>query len=285
MPFGTTQPLTAAADIMSRLVGVWYDCTQVAFGMAELGGGATPAIQLRSDGLYQAYTHEPNGGTSLATFDAPNAPSSTTGAYEVVDGSAKFGPGTFALQLHPSGSGAIYEGQVTLTTNPQELHFLSNGLEEVFTPAIAWSPRKGVCTCMNTSANPALEDDAVRLESAIAGKWMWCDGPGPFAGNMGIELGTDASWYALNEDDQGNVVRSTALYQHGIFSIVPSSETRTSGPLPLALRLNGGMNGPQDAQLLFFPKPRALLLAWFLSYSGKAGDTGTNDYQVLLPTP
>ena len=263
---GPAQAVTSAADVASRVVGLWYDCTHQAFGV-DGAGDDEQAIQLTSDGRYVSYGRDDSGtlvplGSPPGDPDLEDAGSPATatsgGTFTVVDGSATYGAGTYELQLHPE-TGGLFEGQVVITTSPAQLLFFpTNGTQEVFTPPLPLSPRAGVCSCLNTKATPAFEDDAVGLAKAIVGRWIWCAGDEAPVGNIGIEFATGNTWYELDEDQNGQVTRGTGDREHGAFSIGPtrSMGNIVMGPEPLTINLQA-----IETQLLYFANPRMLLFA------------------------
>jgi|CZKU01.1.fsa_nt_gi hypothetical protein len=291
-PQGSTAPVHSAADVAALLPGLWYDCDQKSFGI-DLVGDNVQAMQLTSDGRYVAYGLDessslvPLASASIGAGTQSDGGSTgpypgATGTYEVVDGSATYGPGAYALQLHPD-SGGLFEGQAIVSTGPVQLHFLpAHAAAQVLVPALPWSPRRGVCSCLNVVETSEYDDDAANLAKAIVGKWLWCAGSG--GGPMGIEFDGDGAWYVLNEDPEGNVTRSAANTAHGTFSIVKTAEQGVQGQdlglggaiLTIKLDPGGG------TQVLYFPNPRVLY------YSvGPVSLTGpyVNDYSILLPMP
>lgn len=296
---GPGQAVTSAADVASRIVGLWYDCGHGAFG-TNSGGAYETAVQLTNDGHYALYGLSSDGNhdttdTLVPLTPAPSdpepddggspVPGAAEGTFTVVDGSATYGAGTYELQLHPA-NGGLFKGQVVITTAPAQLLFFpTNGTEEVFTPPLPWSPRAGVCSCVNTTAAPSFEDDAVGLAKAIVGRWMWCAGGAPPVGNIGIEFATSNAWYELNEDQNGQVTRGTESGEHGTFSFVSTSSTKNpmAGPEPLTINLNGGSQGTQT-QLLYFANPRMLLFAVGISYNGAQPPVIANEY-ATFPMP
>jgi hypothetical protein len=290
---GPAQAVTSAADVASRIVGLWYDCTHQSFGV-DGPGDDEKAIQLTSDGRYVSYGSDASGtlvplGSPPGDPDLEDAGSpatATSGTFTVVDGSATYGAGTYELQLHPT-DGGLFKGEVVITTSPVQLLFLpTNGMKQVFTSPLPWSPRAGACSCVNTSANPAFEDDAVGLASAIVGRWIWCAGDGPPVGNIGIEFATGNTWYELDEDQSGQVTRGTGSLEHGTFSIEPTASLNLSmtGPEPLTVNLDQGSQG-METQLLYFANPRMLLFAVGTLISGGQPPVVTNNYSTCFPMP
>jgi hypothetical protein len=285
---GPVAAVSSPADVASLLVGTWYDCTHQAFGIDVSQEGQARAIQLTSDGQYLAYGMDDNLTLVPITqepgdprFDAGAATPSSTGTFTVVDGSATYGPGTYELQLRPA-DGGLFTGQVLVTTAPTQLHFLpTNQAEQIFTPAQPWSPRQGVCSCIDTTETAAFEGDPVGLANAILGKWMWCGGSESPFGNIGVEFAAGSTWYGLNEDASGIVTRDESALGHGTFQIVPTDSLNLGpagvGPEPLTVKLNEATQFTLT-QVLFFPNPRALLVG-----------TGTNGamevYSTCLPMP
>ncbi len=291
---GPTQAVTSAADVASRIVGLWSDCAHQSFGI-NVGISDELAVQLTSDGHYVLYGGDFDIGTLVPLF-APGNPepddggppvtASATGTFTVVDGSATYGAGTYELQLHPA-NGGLFKGQVLITTAPvQLLFFPTNGAEQVYTPPLPLSPRAGVCSCVNTTATPEFEDDAVGLANAIVGRWMWCASDAPPFGNIGIEFAAGNTWYELNEDQSGQVTRGTGILEHGTFSIKPTKSTGfQEGPEPLTVNLEQGSQQSIDTQLLYFANPRILLVA--TGTTGSAGQSSvlTNEYTTCFPMP
>jgi hypothetical protein len=288
---GPAQPVTSAADVASLLVGLWYDCTHKSFGI-DVDEEDHEAIQLTSDGHYVTY-----GGDSNWTLvplppvpddpdvDAGGVTLASTGTFTVVDGSATYGAGSYELQLHPA-NGGLFTGQVVVTTSPVQLHFFpTNGAEQVFTPPLPWSPRAGVCSCVNTTETPSFENDPVGLASAIVGRWLWCaGGSGPF-GNIGIEFAAGGAWYELNEDQSGNVARGTGSLEHGTFTVGPTSAPGSfgMGPEPLTVNLDQGSQST-STQVLYFANPRVLKVAVATGTTG-AGAPLQNIYTTCFPMP
>jgi len=277
-PSGTAASVTSADQVASLLVGVWYDCTDENFGM-NLG---VRAFELTSSGQYAAYTDGDDTLVPTSEVDDGSG-TATTGTFTVIDGSATYGPGTYELQLRPS-SGGLFSGQVVVTGNPGQIeYFGENQAEQVFSPPLPWSPRKGVCSCIDTSAAAFFQDDATALANAITGQWMWCAGLGPPAGNIGIEFAAGNTWYGLNEDASGNITRDDAPLDHGTFQFVPTStlNVQTVGPEPLTLELHETTQS-ELTQIVYVANPRVLLFAT-ATYSGPGGTT--NGYVTCLPMP
>jgi hypothetical protein len=285
---GPAQAVTSAADVASRIVGLWYDCGHQAFG-TNVGGANIMAVQLTSDGHYALYDGDFDIGTLVPFGSAPDlddggGASSTAsgGTFTVVDGSATYGAGTYELQLHPE-TGGLFQGQVVITTSPAQLLFFpTNGTQEVYTPPLSLSPRAGVCSCVNTKATPAFEDDAVGLAKAIVGRWIWCAGDEAPVGNIGIEFATGNTWYELDEDQNGQVSRGTGDREHGTFSIGPTRSVGNivMGPEPLTINLQA-----IETQLLYFANPRMLLFAVGTMSAGEPSSPATNDYATCFPMP
>jgi hypothetical protein len=289
-PQGTPKPVTSAADVAALLVGLWYDCSGSSFGGIEASMlDDEHAFELTADGHYVAYGRQDGQLLPLAQVaaaypaDAGIVEPAATGTYTVVDGSATYGAGTYQLQFHPS-VGGVFEGQVIVTTNPVQLVYLvTNQNAAVFAPARTWGVRKGVCSCVNLSETPQYEDDPTDLANAIVGKWMWCDGPSAPAdapGGVGIEFDPGNIWYALIQDDAGNVSRSTA----GTYQIAPKGSGLgfNVGPEPLNISLSGTTGGG-ITQLLYFPNPRVLFFG--VGTTGTPGSPITNLYSICFPMP
>jgi hypothetical protein len=290
-PRGATHAVASPADVAASLVGLWYDCTHHSFGIdfGQMGS----AVELTNDGHYRGYGYDPD--KNLLPLDAlPGDPyfeaghastPASTGTFTVVDGSATYGAGTYELQLHPN-DGGLFRGQVLVTDGPTQIHFLPvNADEQILTQALPWSPRRGVCSCVSTTETAAYETDPVALSSAIQGRWLWCGGDGPPAGNMGIEFAAGSTWYALSENATGTITRGNGNLDHGTFEIVPTSATPTgprSGPEPLSILLHMATQ-TEIAQLLFLPSPRTLLFGTG-TMSGPEGPI-QNDYSVCFPMP
>jgi hypothetical protein len=299
-PRGAVHAVSSPADVAALLVGLWYDCTVHSFGIDFGFAGRVFGVELTSDGRYLGY-----GGRDDATlvplesltaenhFDAGFTPTpSSMGTFTVVDGSATYGPGTYELQLHPA-NGGIFRGQVLVTDAPLQVHFLPpNAEEQVFVQPLPWSPRKGVCSCMNTTETASFEDDPVGLASAILGRWLWCAGLGGAVGNIGVEFAAGNTWYALNEDASGTVTRGNGDNDHGTFVIGPTPPGFPLGPEPLSINLNGTTQGT-STQVLFFANPRVLFYAYGTGGPGGEGGVGPsaaaalwpNLYSTLLPMP
>jgi hypothetical protein len=284
---GATKTFGAVVDVMASLVGTWLDCSGGSFGL-ELYGAV--AMQFTSDGRYVADGAEGSTLESLSSIpvassggSSDNTSSSSTGTYTVVDGSATYGAGTYELQLRPT-SGGLYTGQVIFSDSPLQLVFLPpNQSEQVFTAPLPWSPRKGVCSCVNVDEKPVYQDDATGLTSAILGKWIWCGGSGEPMGdeNIGVEFAAGNTWYGLTEDANGNVTRSTADIDHGTFEFTPTEDD----PAPtssLNIRLTFSSEYT-DTSLLYFTNPRALLLGNGTSSIGF--EAPMTDYSVCFPMP
>lgn len=278
----------------SRIVGLWFDCTRQAFGV-DGPGDDEKAIQLTSDGRYVSYGSDDSetlvplvsaAGDPDPDDEGSGATASSSGTFTVVDGSATYGAGSYELQLHPA-NGGLFKGQVVITTSPAQLLFFpTNGAEQVFTPPLPWSPRAGVCSCVDTTATPAFEDDAVGLANAIVGRWIWCAGDGAPAGNIGIEFAAGNTWYELDEDPNGQVTRGTGNGEHGTFSFKPTSSVKVpmTGPEPLTIDLNQGSQGT-ETQLLYFANPRMLLFAIGTMSVGAPQAVITNNYSTCFPMP
>ncbi len=299
---GPAQAVTSAADVASRIVGLWYDCTHKAFGI-DVETANEIAVQLTADGHYALYgvfsddNDQPADMTLVPLSPATGDPepddggspvtAAAEGTFTVVDGSTTYGAGTYELQLHPA-NGGLFKGQVVITTSPAQLLFFpTNGTEQVFTPPLPWSPRAGVCSCVNTTATPEFEDDAVSLAKAIVGRWMWCAGDATPVGNIGVEFATSNTWYELNEDQNGQITRGTESGEHGTFSIEPTSSKDglpMPGPEPLTVHLDEGSQS-MAVQLLYFANPRVLLFGGGTYSSGAQPPVITNNYATYFPMP
>jgi hypothetical protein len=291
-PHGAAHAVTGSADMAAALVGMWFTCDKP-FGIDM--GNNVDAVQLTADGHYAAYgayggpDNMPQlGNDNLVPIgQLGTSTASSTGTFTVVDGSAKYGPGTYELQLHPDGGG-LFLGQALLTDGPRQLRFLPlNSAGNLFTPALSWSPRKGVCSCIDTTQTASFETDAASLASAIVGRWMWCGGPGGAAGGIGIEFAAGNTWYALNEDVTGALTRGAGALDHGTYTIVATSQGGAAmGPEPLSIML-GMAHQAEGTQLLLFSNPRTLLLSGgTTSHLDDAGvATIVNIYSTFLPIP
>jgi hypothetical protein len=291
-PRGPAATASSPTDVASLVAGLWYDCTGQAFGI-QVSQEGSRAIRLTSDGQYLAYGEDddltlqsltPGAGLGSSSSSGGTAATpSATGTFTVVDGAATYGPGTYELQLHPS-DGGLFKGQVLVTTGPTQLHFFpTNQAEQIFTPPLPWSVRKGVCSCVSTTETASFEEDAAGLANAIVGRWMSCSAL-PAFGNIGLEFAAGNAWYQLNEDASGNITRASGDNDHGTFQIVPTHSLPPGevGSEPLTIQLNHGSQYT-PTQALYFGNPRLLLVGVGRSTNNQGG-TAT-DYAICMPMP
>jgi hypothetical protein len=314
-PRGPTASVSSPADVVALLVGTWNECGHSAFGIDQ--GAPWNGVELTSDGHYYALGQAEDG--SLVRFDSMRVfsgsssggssgssggddsgiPANADGTFTVVDGTATYGPGTYQLRLQPA-DGGLFVGQVVVTDGPRQIHYFpTNASEQVFAGALPWSPRKGVCSCVDTSGTVVDRNDPAGLTSALTGRWLWCgaqlNGPpgeavasGPPVGTaaMGIEFPGDGAWYALEEDASGTLVRGSGAFDHGTFQFVTTSSLGLSGsgapgPEPLVLELQMQSQFELD-QVVVTSDPRSLFFSTGTTSSGGPGGT-VNNYAILFP--
>jgi hypothetical protein len=290
------------------LVGTWFGCDHSLFGVQLHPAQLWDGVQLTSDGQYTALGQ--NSSFSLVplepTPDAGPPDPSAVGTWTVADGSATYGPGTYELQIRPGGGG-LYRGQVTVTDSPLQMHFSAvNANQITFAPPAPWSPRKGVCTCLNETGTKVSPDDPVGLQQAMAGRWLWCGtdnpppgfllngGPYPVGVAMGIEF-DGTTWNTIEEWANGELF--SPIGAGGTLKLVPASSLNSSLPPtaaidePLALLLNRApINTGQFTvtQVVVTENPRALLLSGGSMGAGTGPDGGslwTPFYTVMFPLP
>ncbi|HEY5260788.1 MAG TPA: hypothetical protein VIJ33_01615 [Solirubrobacteraceae bacterium] len=309
-PRGSVHPVTSPADVTTVLTGTWHACEGPLFGI-DFGVSVT-GVEFSSDGNYYGLTEADDdnlersdsipavsgsssgagSGSSSGTPD--DTASGPDGTFEVIDGSAVYGPGTYELQLRPA-TGGLFQGQVLITDSPLQVHYLpTNASEQVLAPPVPWSPRKGVCSCVNTSGTVVDRTDPAGLASDLTGRWLMCSGFGAGLGQtaLGIEFAADGTWYALDEDTNGNLTRGSGSLDHGTFQIVPtsslgcsSSSSAACGPEPLSLVLQAQTQG-SDNQVVITENPRVLFFgAGTMTPNGPPGVTPAvvNNYVTMFP--
>jgi hypothetical protein len=303
---GPAHPVASAADVMSLLPGTWSACAGQAFGMPV---DSANGVELTTDGQYHLLGTGPDDSLvwldSIPPSDGAEAGAgagpAADGTYDVVDGSAAFGPGTFELQLHPA-NGGVFFGQVVVTDSPRQLLYAKpNASPQTFSPSASWSPRIGVCACLDVQATKVSENDAVGLAAAMTGRWLWCGNepvtPQPYAFPvkipwwlkegpvMGIEFSNDGSWFVLSEDVTGALVPGMGPTEHGMLAIVGNPEGLPAwlmggdflGPEPLSVELQT-TTGTDYAQAIVTENPRLLLLSTF-------NTDGALSYSIFFPSP
>jgi hypothetical protein len=278
---GPLHPVATAADITGLLSGPWYSCSGSVFGIAVPGA---IGLQFSSDGHYAVLE---DSNDSLVAVSSMSDAGSAAGTYVVVDGSASYGPGTFELQIHPA-TGGLFLGQVVVYDSPRQFQFFAtNAGPVVFSRAAPWSPRAGVCSCVQADGTMVGQTDSTALAAAMTGRWIWCAGsPPPGIGvPMGIEFTSDGSWYELEEDADGTVARATDELNHNTFHLVPTASFPPGvrlGPEPLALEMDSMTQG-EITQVVVTSNPRTLFLAAGTMDSADGGLT--NFYSILFPSP
>jgi hypothetical protein len=312
-PRGAAASASSPADVAALLVGTWDECSGSVFGIDQ-GGALWRGVELTSDGHYYGLGVAAGDG-SLVRFDSQGAPSGSSsgssggddsgipvnayGTFSVVDGTATYGAGTYQLRLQPA-DGGLFVGQVIVTDSPLQIHYFpTNASEQVFALALPWSPRKGVCTCLDTSGTVVDRNDPAGLTSALTGRWLWCgaqlndpqamaEGPPVGTAAIGIEFPGDGTWYALEEDSSGTLVRASGALDHGTFQFVTTASLGMgyyAGPEPLTLELQTQSGGQLD-QVVVTSNPRALFFATSISglqAPGSSKTTTVNNYAILLP--
>jgi hypothetical protein len=319
-PRGATASVSSAADVAALLVGVWNECSHSAFGIDQ--GAPWNGVELTSDGHYYGlgqvedgslvrfesmggFSGSSSGGSSGSSGgDDSGIPTNADGTFTVVDGTATYGPGTYQLRLQPA-DGGLFVGQVVVTDGPRQIHYFpTNGSEQVFALALPWSPRKGVCTCVDTNGMVVDRNDPAGLTSALTGRWLWCgaqlNGPpgalvasGPPVGTaaMGIEFPGDGTWFALEEDSSGTLVRGSGAFDHGTFQFVTTSSLGlggSGGPGPEPLTLELQMQSQSGlTQVVVTSDPRTLFFSTGTTSSqvppGSSNVTTVNVYSILFP--
>jgi hypothetical protein len=297
---GPTHAVASAADVMGLLAGDWSACGGQVFGMAI---ASAYGVAFATDGEYRVLGATADGslapldsipGTDAGSASAP----ADTGTYDVVDGAATFGPGTYVLELHPA-AGGLFSGEVAITDSPRQIHyFAKNASAQPYAPAAPWSPRTGVCSCVSAQATTVAQNDPVGLAAAMLGRWVWCgneapqeaipplppnsalfDGPG-----MGIEFSTGNTWYELEEDSTGALTRSSSASGYGTFSFtgIPASLDRFFGQEPgMVLELYATTGAPRFTKVVVTENPRTLLLNTDLGSDGQVGSSIEN--AILFP--
>ncbi len=303
---GPVHPVASAADVMGLLPGTWSVCAGKPFGMPV---DAANGVALTSDS--QFHLLGPSAGESLLPLDSTpdldagteaggGAGLSASGTYDVVDGTATYGPGTYELQLH-SADGSFFAGQVLVTDSPRQLrYFEPNASPQTFSPSAPWNPPLGVCSCVDVQATKVSEYDPAGLAVAMTGRWLWCGNeavvPEPLPpGNsvppwlhegpvMGIEFSNDGAWFVLREDVTGSLVRGIGALDQGMFQIVSSTgelqtllRGSTLGAEPLSIELQTP-SGTDYAQAIVTQDPRVLLLNAF-------NTDGALSYSIFFPIP
>ena len=250
---GPDHAVTSIADVSSLLVGSWTSCGESPFRVPQINGVPAQGIALSANGSYEALTQDAQG--DLASFAQTR-----TGTYEIVDGSATFGAGTYAIRLHPAEGGVSY-GQVVVTDSPRQVHFFAPGMQDApLAPSLPWAPFSPTCACVDATGTKVDPNDASALRAAMVGRWLRCDGVGSSTG-VGMEFLADGSWYSINEDAAGALSRGTGSLDHGTSHFVPtSSEGVFVGPEPLAFEV-ANVHGSTISQAIVTTSPRALRLA------------------------
>ena len=233
---GPAHPVASAADVASLLSGTWSACAGQVFGLpvpAALG------VELTSDGQYRLLGGAPD--SSLLALDSlpavvvdggSDAGASFDGTYQVIDGSASCGPGTYELELRPAGGG-LFLGQIVVTDSPRQLQYLEpNASPQTLSPAAPWSPMAGSCSCSQPagfaavtptecdegpgSAHPVAS--AADVASLLPGTWSACGGPAfgivpnAFGGQQGnteassVELTADGQYHLLGAGPDSSLV-------------------------------------------------------------------------------
>jgi hypothetical protein len=299
---GPAHAVTSIAEMTQLLVGTWFGCEHSLFGVQLDPPELEDGVELTSDGQYTALGQ--NSSFSLVPLDprpdaGPSDPNAV-GTWTVADGSATYGPGTYELQIRPGGGG-LYRGQVTVTDSPLQMHFSAvNTAEIVFAPPAPWSPRKGVCTCLNKTGTKVSPDDPVGLQQAMIGRWIWCGtdnpppgflaGPYPTGVPMGVEFTGNGTWYALEEWANGELWPGGG----GTLKLVPASSLSASLPPmaaidePLALLLTAAPTNTGQltvTQVVVTENPRALLLGAGSTGGGTGPDGWVPFYTVMFPIP
>ena len=308
---GTAHPVASSGELSALLPGTWSVCGGPLFGMPI---SAANGVELTSDGQYHVLGASPND--SLVPLDS--VPSSDAGSdseagsglafdgtYDVVDGSASYGPGTYELQLHPA-NGGLFQGQIVVMDSPRQLqYFAPNAGPQTLSPSAPWSPRASVCSCVDTQAMKVSETDPAGLVAAMIGRWLWCgtepvssypilettnpaiwlDGP-----VLGVEFANDGTWYVLHEDPSGALVRGTSPSDHGSFQIVSALPVSLAGgflgPEPLSIQVQTSQPESPDADVVDYAQaivtenPRVLLLTTI-----NAPAVRGLSYSVFFPVP
>jgi len=288
---GAAHPVASPGDVNALLPGTWSVCSGQVFGMPI---GSAKGVELTGDGQYHLLGTSPiDSLVSLDSIPSSDAGSdaragsglAVDGTYDVVDGSASYGPGTYELQLHPA-DGGLFQGQIVVTDAPRQLqYFAPNASPQTLSPSAPWSPRASVCSCIDTHAMKVSEEDSAGLVAAMTGRWLWC-GTQPVASSpifeapnpgiwldgpvLGVEFENDGTWYVLQEDASGALIRGTGPTDHGRFQIVTALPASLGGgllgPEPLSVQVQTSQPASPDADVVDYAQaivtenPRVLLL-------------------------
>jgi hypothetical protein len=138
---------------------------------------------------------------------------------------------------------------------------------------------------VNTSGTVVDRTDPAGLASALTGRWLTCNRPGPFGQPaLGVEFPGDGTWYALEEDANGNLARGPG----GTFEIVATSSlgcrdpnlppsSGSCGPEPLSLMIGG-----TATQVVVTENPRVLFFAVGTGTPNNSSVFG-NIYAIMFP--
>ncbi len=304
-PLGAPHPVASAAEVLNLLAGTWSACAGQAFGMPV---DSANGVELTSDGQYRLLGPGPDDSfvrlDSIAESNGAETGAGSglaaEGTYDVVDGSATYGPGTYELQLHPA-NGGVFSGQIVVTDTPRQfLYEASTTSSQTFSPSATWSVRAGVCSCLDEAGIKVSESDRLGLAAAMTGRWLWCGNepvtPQPYASllnfpwlhegpAMGIEFSNDSRWFVLREDVTGALVRGTGATDYGTLQIVSTAgglptwlvDGTFLGPEPLSVELQN-TTGTDYAQTIVTENPRVLLLNTF-------NTAGAVSYSIFFPVP
>jgi hypothetical protein len=297
---GPAHPVASAADVASLLPGTWSGCAGLVFGLpvpTALG------VELTSDGQYHLLGGAPD--SSLLALDSlpavvvdggSDAGPNFDGTYQVIDGSASYGPGTYELELRPA-SGGLFLGQIVVTDSPRQLQYLEpNASPQTLSPAAPWSPTAGSCSCSQPagfaavtptecdevpgSAHPVAS--AADVASLLPGTWSGCDGPafgivpntaGEQQGSLeasSVELTADGQYHLLGAGPDGSLVSFDPPVdsEGGVDPVVPGSildgtyavvdGSATYGPGTFELQLLPATGGLFSGQVLVTDSPRQI---------------------------
>jgi hypothetical protein len=248
-------------------------------------------IELHADGSYELLTENTARdlvpAVALSNDGGADVPSlhPSVGNYEVVDGSATFGAGSYEIRLHPAEGGLAY-GQIAVSDSPRQVHFFAPGFADApLAPSLPWAPFSPACQCVDAVGTKVNPNDANALRTAITGRWLGCAGIVAFGGpgSVGLEFDASGTWYPIVEDQTGALVRGDAA---GTYDFVSTAMFNSFfvGPEPLSMELGRGQGGGNTlTQVIVTTEPRAMQIVIGSMYSG-SGPTQAI-WQPMMPLP
>jgi len=249
---GPQQSFASASQVAAAMVGVWTSCgttTANEFVRALDVGVGAGSIEFTRDGHFFLRALSRDTIPQDLTMKRLTGPSDT-GTLEVVDASATLGPGTYQARL-TALDGGVHVTQVLLFGSPARLRFFSPGADD-YVHAYTNKYQANICgPGFGPVYRPADRND---LLSHLQGRWARCPNhpldylqEGITEGGVGLEFPGDGTWYALVEDEGGNLVRTTNPSQHGSlqpggsYTLTFSTADSASEPLEPVLDECGGL--------------------------------------------